>query len=145
MRVIVDTNVFISYLLKSEKEKTIPFIIEAGFKGAFTFIVPHDVLREFNKKLSEKSYLAKKISREEADKFVVLLSLVSDTVSSLQEPLPEIVRDKKDDYLLAYGTVGECDYLVTGDADLLFLKQVGKVKIVSPAAFYHILKSGVTI
>jgi putative PIN family toxin of toxin-antitoxin system len=104
MRVIVDTNVFISYLLKSEKEKTIPFIIEAGFKGAFTFIVPHDVLREFNKKLSEKSYLAKKISREEADKFVVLLSLVSDTVSSLQEPLPEIVRDKKDDYLLAYGT-----------------------------------------
>ena len=49
--------------------------------------------------------------------------------------IPAVSRDPKDDYLPTYALVAKADYLVTGDKDLLVLKQVGQVKILSPKDF----------
>jgi predicted nucleic acid-binding protein len=43
--------------------------------------------------------------------------------------------------LLAYAVVGEADYLVTGDDDLLVLGEVAGVKIVTPRQFLTVLDS----
>ncbi|WP_256213868.1 putative toxin-antitoxin system toxin component, PIN family [Parapedobacter indicus] len=42
-------------------------------------------------------------------------------------------RDAKDNYLLALSKDGAADYLITGDPDLLILKQYGKTTILTMA------------
>ena len=143
MRTLLDANVFISYLLPtkdSEKSETIHAIVDAGFEGKYTHVFPQELLDEMQKKLKNKPYLVEHIRQEDAEEFISLLSGVAELVPPITEDIPAVTRDVKDDYLLAYATVGECDYLVTGDPDLLVVKQVGKLKIVKPAAFYEILK-----
>jgi uncharacterized protein len=44
-------------------------------------------------------------------------------------------RDPKDNKFLALAVSGKADYLITGDKDLLVLKRVGAIPIVSPAEF----------
>jgi putative PIN family toxin of toxin-antitoxin system len=72
---------------------------------------------------------------------VRLVSGLSETIPTIKEEIPAVTRDPKDDYLLAYALVGEADYLVTGDKDLLVLKQVDTVKIVTSREFLSILKT----
>ncbi len=140
MRVLTDTNVFISYLLDPEKDEKLQYVVEAGFEGEYTPILPQEVFDELKRKLAIKSFLIQHIPKSASEKFIKALSIVVELIPPIAEPIPEVSRDKKDDYLLAYGVVGEADYLVSGDDDLQVLKQVGNVKIVSPAEFYEILK-----
>jgi putative PIN family toxin of toxin-antitoxin system len=140
MRILFDTNVFISYLLptkRSEKVEKIQRVIEAGFEGKYTFVVPQELLDEMKKKISEKDYLVKHITKGDAEEFISLFSEIAECLPPIKEEIPAVSRDSKDDYLLAYAVVGECDYLVSGDDDLLELKQIGELKIVSPAVFYE--------
>lgn len=64
-------------------------------------------------------------------------------------PLPEShlplhCRDPKDDRFLACALVGACDYLVTGDQDLLVLNDnalLGKLAILTPRQFIEMLST----
>lgn len=60
-------------------------------------------------------------------------------LTRIPDPIPAVIRDRDDDYLLAHALVGEADYLVTGDDDLTPLGRVGKLKIVSPSDFARAL------
>ena len=61
----------------------------------------------------------------------------------ITEAIPAIVRDYKDDYLIAYSVVYHADYLVTGDKDLLTLQKIEQVKILPPVEFAQLItKSG---
>jgi len=48
-------------------------------------------------------------------------------------------RDPEDDKFIRCAQAGKCARLVTGDDDLLSLKRVGKVAILSPAEFLGVL------
>jgi len=50
-----------------------------------------------------------------------------------------IVRDKKDNHVLECAVEGECEYIVSGDKDLLVLKEFQGIKIVTPREFVRIL------
>jgi putative PIN family toxin of toxin-antitoxin system len=139
MRVLIDTNIFISYLLKRDQEATITKIIEAGFENKYTLLLPHEVLRELYKKLSEKEYLARRITKEDAQEFTELSKTIAEEIPAITEEIPRISQDKKDDYLLAYATVGMADYLVSGDEVLQKIKNFEKIKSVSPAEFLLLL------
>jgi predicted nucleic acid-binding protein len=61
-------------------------------------------------------------------------------VPRVESPIPAVTRDPKDDYLLAYALVGEADYLVTGDEDLLVLEgQISELEILTPRQFSQVL------
>lgn len=139
MRVLFDTNIFISYLLKSDKDKTITTIIESGFENKYKLLLPRDVLTELSKKFTEKKYLASHILKADAQEFIEVLATVAEEIPVITESVPEISRDKKDDYLLACAVIGEADYLVSGDADLQVLQEIQGVKIVSPVEFLKIM------
>jgi hypothetical protein len=53
-----------------------------------------------------------------------------------------LVRDKKDNRILECAMESGSDYLVTGDRDLLALKEYKNVKIVTPREFLNILNRG---
>lgn len=48
---------------------------------------------------------------------------------------PQACRDADDDLVLAAAIAARCSYLVTGDKDLLVLKQFNDVAIVTPGEF----------
>jgi putative PIN family toxin of toxin-antitoxin system len=54
---------------------------------------------------------------------------------------PKVVRDPKDDIFVATAIVGNADYLVSEDKDLLILGDKPGVSIVNTSAFIEILES----
>jgi len=58
------------------------------------------------------------------------------------EPQPlsaRVCRDKSDDVVLATALAGKADMIVTGDEDLLVLKEFRGIRILSPRQFLEIL------
>ncbi|TAK30785.1 MAG: putative toxin-antitoxin system toxin component, PIN family [Chloroflexota bacterium] len=140
MRVLLDVNLLISYLLPSSKQQTIAAIVEAAFEGSFTLLLPPELVQEFSTTIGAKRYLARRIRPEDATSLVTLLSQVAEIIPPISGKIPAVCRDAKDDYLLAYALVGQADYLVTGDNDLLVLGEVERMRIVSPADFLKVLR-----
>lgn len=141
MRVLFDTNIFVSYLLSNSQSSTISAIIEAGLVGKYKLLLPYDVFKELSRKIVEKPYLAAHILSSQSDELANILSLVAERIPPITSPIPTLSRDKKDDYLLAYALVGEADYIVSGDKDLLIIKNIENVTILSPAEFFEILRN----
>jgi len=54
---------------------------------------------------------------------------------------PKICRDRDDDYILAAAINAECDFLVTGDKDLLVLKNFEGISIVTPREFAKLVSA----
>ena len=136
MRVLADTNLFISYLLHAgAKAGSIERFFQALADGAFTLLMPQDLLDEIVATASNKPHLAQRIPQAELELFATLLGHLTTEIPRIEEAIPRVCRDPKDDYLLAYALVGKADYLVTGDRDLLVLGSVGKTKIVTAQQF----------
>ncbi len=135
MRVLLDANILISYLLNKRADSPVTRVVEAGILGEFTLLLPEELVEEFTTKIPDKPYLAKRITTSEMVQFVAILSAHSETIPTITQTIPAVTRDPKDDYLLAYAVVGGADFLVTGDEDLLVLKQVQGVAICRPSEF----------
>lgn len=135
MRVLLDANILISYLLNRRADSPITRIVESGILGEYTLLLPEALLDEFTAKIPAKAYLAKRITPAEMTQFTYILSAQSETIPEITETIPAVTRDPKDDYMLAYAVVGEADYLVTGDEDLLVLQRVQGVAICPPREF----------
>jgi uncharacterized protein len=137
LRVLFDTNIFVSYLLSSSRHRTgtIAVIVEAAFAGAFELLVPEDLLAELHDVLTTRPYFTERIGAEQVQAFIASVRAVATVLPAIPEPVPRVVRDPKDDYLLARALLGGADYLVTGDDDLLSLGAAGQTTIVSPRIF----------
>jgi uncharacterized protein len=140
LRVLLDTNILISYLL-SPPDSLIAQIVEAGILGRFALLFPEALLEELAAKARAKSYLADRITADEVRELVDTLSEVSVTIPKIAFEIPAVTRDPKDDYLLTYALVGQADYLVTGDRDLLVLGQVEATRIVTVREFGEVTDS----
>jgi hypothetical protein len=140
MRVLLGTNILISYLLVPHPSSPISQIVRAGVLGEFDLLFPEELLNELARKVREKRYLSERITPTQFKELVDILAEVSETIPRITTTIPAVTRDPKDDYLLAYALVGQADYLVTGDDDLLSLGQVDNVRIVTPRRFSELLK-----
>lgn len=145
MRVLLDTNILISYLLTPAQNSPITSIVTQALRGDFVLLLPEELPRELKRKAHEKKYLAERIVPEEVEKLIDILTRVSEAIPKIGDPIPAVTRDPKDDYLLAYALVGRADYLVTGDDDLLSLGKVGALSIVNPQEFLKILLIASTV
>ena len=141
MRVLLDTNILISFLLAPDRGGPVHQVVRAGLRGTVVLLLPQELLGELSRKIPEKRYLADRIRPEELQEFIRLISELGELLPPIEMAIPAVTRDPKDDYLLAYALIGEADYLVTGDEDLLVLEQVGDLRIVSSRSFVDILES----
>lgn len=135
MRVLLDANLFISYLLNPDRDSPVVRSVKAGVGGEYTLLLPAALLEEFSRRIVTKPYLAARIAPTDLEQLNAILSSVAETIPKIKRPIPAVTRDPKDDYLLAYALVGQADYLVSGDQDLLELRRAGKCQIVTPRAF----------
>jgi putative PIN family toxin of toxin-antitoxin system len=139
MRVLVDTNLFIAYLLKPRPDSFIPLLLNAVAEGTVTLLLPEALLEEVGHTIRRKPHLIQRITEAKLTRFLQLLQSIAEPIPLVTEKIPKITRDPKDDYLIAYAVVGQADYLISGDKDLLVLEKLGSVTIVHSSQFREIL------
>lgn len=140
MRALLDTNLFVSYLLTPPgRSGTIGRIVEAAFAGEFTLLLPEEVPQELRAAIAAKPFLRDRIDEGDLDAFITLLREVAELLPPIEEPYPIVTRDPDDDYLLAHALLAGAEYLVSGDKHLLTLGPVEGLVILSPADFAHLL------
>jgi len=141
MRALIDTNLLIANLLSpTPATASTGVVFQSALEGRFTLLFTDGVSDELDRKLLEDAVLAKRIPRADADELIAILTTVAELIPRLPEPYPEIGRDRKDDFLIAHGIVSGADYLVSWDKDLLDLKEIDGMRIVSPPEFLRILR-----
>ena len=133
MRVVIDTNIWISYLIGG----LLQGLDEKILSNEVKVVVSEELLKE----LIEVSKRPKFNKIFTVKRMKELLSLL-DNYAIVVYPSEKvnICRDVKDNFLLDVGLEGKVDYLITGDEDLLALNPFRKIKIVRPKEFEEILK-----
>lgn len=127
-RIIIDTNLWISFLLMKDYCK-----LDAIFaNGLATLIFSAELLEEFVG-VAQKQKFKKYFSPEDLQELLLKISERADFIKVHSKVA--LCRDPKDDFLLALAKDGNADYLITGDKDLLDLKEFGRTKIISIAEY----------
>ena len=134
MKVVIDTNIWISYLLGGLLQRIDEKILSKEIKA----VVSDESLKELSEVLSrprfKNIFTAKRIKE-----LFSLLDSYAIVVSPSQKV--NVCRDGKDNFLLEVALEGEADYVVTGDEDLLVINTFQSTKIIRPKEFEDMFKS----
>tara|TARA_B100000029_G_scaffold387590_1_gene383623 strand:- start:25 stop:438 length:414 start_codon:yes stop_codon:yes gene_type:complete len=132
MRAVVDTNVFVSGLIRplGAPGKVLRSLRDRRFRA----VVSEPILEELVATLA-RSWLQDRygVSDSDVQDFLRLLALRSDLVEPRRHL--QVCRDPHDDIFLDAAIEGGARRLVTGDADLLALGEYEDVRVMTPAAF----------
>jgi putative PIN family toxin of toxin-antitoxin system len=131
MRVVIDTNVFVSGLMLPA---SIPGrILAAATAGGFEIVLCEAMLDEISAALHYQKVRKRiALSDDELDRYVQALRFVADIVDPSGVDV-QVPKDRDDDAILATLIVAKADWLVTGDAALLALAD--RYPIITPAEF----------
>ena len=119
MRIVIDTNVFVSGLMLPA---SVPGrILAAAHAGAFEIVLCEAILEEISTALRYPKIRKRVLlSDEELDRYIQALRYVADVVDPAGV-VAEVPGDKTDEIVLATLIVAKADCLLTGDAALLAL------------------------
>jgi len=131
-RVIVDTNVMISFLIGKRLQKLKNKLSDLSI----TLILTDQLINEL-KLVTSRPKFRKYFNKQDVNEFIDLISIIGLTYQI--QDIPDACRDPKDNFLLSLCLLGNVDYLVTGDKDLLELVEYKGTKIVRAADFEKLL------
>lgn len=130
MRIILDTNLWISFLISSQYDR----FDELLASGKCTLLFSNTLLEEFVT-VAGRPKMQKYITSKELENLLEVIDTVAEFVdvhSTVRQ-----CRDPKDNFLLALAVDGNADYLLTGDNDLLVLETIADTKIMKIAPFFE--------
>ena len=133
MRAAIDTNVFVSSFFGGGPLK----VIEYWFSGRLTLCVSKPVLKEYFDVLSRFEFEDESLLYRLMSAFEKNFNLVF--VNNPKEEL-WVKEDPADNKFIACAIALKAEYIVSGDAHLKKLKNIGKIKIVSPAEMLDLLE-----
>jgi len=123
-RVIIDTNLWISFLITKDLSKLDKILSDK----LATLLYSQELIDEFIE-VAQRPKFRRYFS---ADDLQALLLAMSDRAIFIDvSSTVTVCRDEKDNFLLALAKDGKASHLITGDKDLLVLKRFGKTKILS--------------
>ncbi|MCH5233954.1 MAG: putative toxin-antitoxin system toxin component, PIN family [Muribaculaceae bacterium] len=125
MKVILDTNIWISFLLG----KRLSLLIEIFNRNDIKIFVSRHLIGEIEDVVS-RSKISKYVSFEALTYLKELISVRCEMVSS-EVDLKVSLRDVKDLFILGMAKNANADYIVTGDKDLLVLEYFEDTKIIT--------------
>jgi uncharacterized protein len=136
---VVDSNIFVSGLIA---EKGLPHrLIKLLEEELFILIISEDLREELEEVLNREKFSAF-LSESKLSKFFRMIDVISTFVLPLTDT-PVEIRDPKDQKVLNAALAGNADYLVTGDEDLLALrdeKELEDLKIISLKEFLKLFR-----
>ena len=136
MRLLIDTNLYVSYFLNLEgRATTISQVFSTALDHNAELLMPFAQVAELEG-ISSKPHLRDRVDGEKRRTFLATLTSTATVLAQDRQPYPRVVRDSKDDYLIAAAIRDNVDILVSGDKDLLVLGDVlERPRIMTPADF----------
>jgi uncharacterized protein len=123
MRILLDTNLWVSALLSTSMRNRIERIIA---DSRVEILADKELLAELEN-VCARPKLARLLSPVQVADF---LQILRDRLTFVEIHSPvQVCRDPDDDYLLAICLDGQADYLLSGDNDLLTLRAFEKTRI----------------
>jgi len=138
-RVVLDTNQIVSGLLARHGAQA--ELLDAWRDRRFLLLTSHFLLSEVEEVLSRPVLRQKyHLQKEQIERFLTLLRM-----DSLQVPggvRLQVCRDPDDDLILGCAVEGQADFLVTGDQDLLVLREYRSIRILTARHYIEHLRLG---
>ena len=127
-RIILDTNLWISFLISKDLSKLDKLL----FSKKCILVFSKELLDEFLS-VANRPKFRRYFSQSDIEDILETIDEFADFVTVTSEI--DICRDVKDNFLLSLSIDGNADFLLTGDSDLLILKQFEQTEIISITAF----------
>lgn len=132
-RIIIDTNIWISFLIGKALRGLQNHIDSQGIK----IITCNEQLVELSE-VFKKPKIKKFFTKEQITEFFELIDEASECKRILSKTT--ICRDPKDNYLVSLAIDYNADFLITGDRDLLALNKIGDTIIIKYSEFDSLMK-----
>jgi uncharacterized protein len=127
-RIIIDTNLWISFLITKDFTKLDKII----FSGQGILVFSKELLDEFIE-VAKRPKFRKYFSQNDIEEFLETIEEYADFVEVKTNI--HLCRDPKDNFLLSLSIDGNADFLITGDDDLLDLTRFGETDIMTISNF----------
>ncbi|MBQ7126467.1 putative toxin-antitoxin system toxin component, PIN family [bacterium] len=129
MKVILDCNIWISFLLSKQDCLLKRMLMDTRFD----IYICEELLSEIIN-VARRDKIRKRVSENELQQLLKIIDAFCEktTISQIAE---SIIRDPKDLYLLSLAETIDANYIVSGDKDLTDLNQHLKTRIVKLADF----------
>ena len=128
LKVIIDTNIWISFLIG----KRLSMIKNLISENRIVIVTTEQLLNEI-KLVTSRDKLKKYFPEDSVIELIELLETISEKIAIT--PTYFICRDPKDNFLLDLIDLSKADYLITGDKDLLEHNPFKTALILTPADF----------
>ena len=133
MRIVLDTNIFISAILGGK----LGIIIDEWKAGKFTLIITDSIAREYIEVINRPKF---KIPRDEIIATTDYLLQTAEFVTP-QENIQVVVADVTDNKFLEAAVAGRANSIVSGDNHLLELESFREIPITTVRDFIAWLES----
>jgi putative PIN family toxin of toxin-antitoxin system len=132
LRIVLDTNVLISAIIRNGKSRK---LFQLGIDGKYQILTSREILIEFEGVIHRPKFKMTK------DEVIVIVSALVDSCEKvpLKSNFKVIESDPDDDIIINTAYDGKADYIVSGDSDLKSLKNFKGIKIVSVDEMLKIL------
>ena len=129
-RIIIDTNLWISFLITNDFNKLDQFLDSEKYQIVFSEELFNEFLEVVHREKFNRYFNDLNIK--------YLIEIINDKVFFVNVfSVVDVCRDVKDNFLLSLAIDGDVDYLITGDNDLLTLKYFQKTSIITINDFFQ--------
>ncbi|NDV57426.1 putative toxin-antitoxin system toxin component, PIN family [Bacteroides sp. 519] len=132
MKIIVDTNLWISFLIG----KKLSIMRQLLSDKKLTIYICDTLINEF-KDVSSRDKIKKYVSEKDVADTLQLMESFCKQID-IRKKASSPIRDIKDLYLLSLADTIPADYIITGDKDLLVLQEHNQTKILTYQEFLEI-------
>jgi putative PIN family toxin of toxin-antitoxin system len=123
-KVILDTNLWISFLISKEYSFIDKFVINQKI----TLVFSEELIQEFLT-VATRPKFQKYFTKQDIQRLLRVFDSHATIIKTKSNI--DICRDFKDNFLLNLAVDSKADFLVTGDNDLIDLKRIEKTKILT--------------
>ena len=123
-RIIIDTNIWISFLLTKDFSAFDKIVSSANL----TLLFSSKLLEEFVE-VANRPKFKRYFSQTDLEELLFRMKELGEFIHVTSSA--NICRDPKDNFLLSLSKDGKASHLITGDKDLLDLKRFGRTQIIT--------------
>ena len=140
MRLVLDTNIYISNLIseKGNPAKIVRWWLEGEFDVLVSQPIIDEILRVTDYDRIQRKYAKVRENRLEYAALIAEQALWTEP----QQELDVIVSDESDNRYVECAVAGGAQYIVTGDEHLLELVESEGIRVLTPAAFVALKEAG---
>lgn len=129
-RIIIDTNLWISFLITNDFNKLDQFLDSDKYQIVFSEELFNEFIEVVHREKFNRYFNDLNIKN--------LVEIINDKALFVKVvSIVDVCRDLKDNFLLSLAIDGDADYLITGDNDLLSIKKIKKTLILTINDFFQ--------